>query len=96
MVKKIFLILKINYNREEIKILNKIIEEFDIKETKKVKKIENITKHDVKAVEYYLDEKFKGKSERKCRSFRAFTYLRAKCYTYYYWKRNSCLRISFK
>lgn len=64
MVKKIFLILKINYNREEIKILNKIIEEFDIKEAKKVKEIENITKHDVKAVEYYLDEKFKGKSEK--------------------------------
>lgn len=68
-LKKIFLILKINYNREEIKILNKIIEEFDIKEAKKVKEIENITKHDVKAVEYYLDEKFKENNIEKYNQF---------------------------
>ena len=37
----------------------KIYEKFDVEEAKKVKEIESTTKHDVKAVEYYLQEKFK-------------------------------------
>lgn len=68
-LKKLFLILKINHNQEEMKILNKIIENFDIEEAKKVKEIENITKHDVKAVEYYLDEKFKENNIEKYNQF---------------------------
>ena len=35
----------------------KIYDNFDIKEAKKVKKIEEKTNHDVKAVEYYIKEK---------------------------------------
>ena len=37
----------------------KIYEKFDVEEAKKVKEIESTTKHDVKAVEYYLQGKFK-------------------------------------
>jgi len=38
--------------------INSIIENFNIDEAKKVKEIEKTTNHDVKAVEYYLREKF--------------------------------------
>ena len=45
-------------NFEDLKVLDSIVQEFDVTEAEKVKKIEQVTKHDVKAVEYYLDEKF--------------------------------------
>ena len=54
--------IKINSNKklkEEIKLLDRIVNEFNINEAKRVKEIENTTKHDVKAVEYYIDEKLK-------------------------------------
>lgn len=44
-------------NISEQKILNKLIEEFDLEEAEEIKEIENTTKHDVKAVEYYLKER---------------------------------------
>lgn len=52
----------IKANQEDIVALEKIIEKFDTNEAKRVKKIENITKHDVKAIEYYLNEKLKEKN----------------------------------
>ena len=48
---------KININEKE-KLLN-IIKNFSLEDAKKVKEIENTTKHDVKAVEYFLRDKFK-------------------------------------
>jgi adenylosuccinate lyase len=39
--------------------LHDLIDNFDIKDAKRVKSIENKTNHDVKAVEYFLKEKFK-------------------------------------
>jgi adenylosuccinate lyase len=38
--------------------LRDIYRKFDIKEAEKIKQIEKVTNHDVKAVEYYLKEKF--------------------------------------
>jgi adenylosuccinate lyase len=60
-LKKLFSIkeLDINYDGNVLKILDKILEEFDVAQANRVKEIERVTKHDVKAVEYYLDEKFK-------------------------------------
>ncbi len=60
-LKKLFQIkeLDLNYDKSDLKIFDKIIDEFNLEDAKKVKKIEDVTKHDVKAVEYYLDEKFK-------------------------------------
>lgn len=55
----------VEYSDDEIKILNKIIADFNIEEAKKVKEIENITKHDVKAIEYYIDEKLKENNIEK-------------------------------
>lgn len=43
--------------------LNTIIENFDIKDAERVKKIEEKTNHDVKAVEYFLKEKIAKNSE---------------------------------
>ena len=58
-LKKLFSIeeLGLNIAEEEIEILDKISKEFDINAAKRVKEIEQTTKHDVKAVEYYIDEK---------------------------------------
>lgn len=66
-LKKLSKIQEVNLNltKEEIKILDKIIEQFDLEQAKRVKEIENVTKHDVKAVEYYLDEKFKENNIEK-------------------------------
>ena len=41
------------------KSIDNIYKKFDVKEANRVKEIESITKHDVKAIEYYLQEKFK-------------------------------------
>ncbi len=41
------------------KSIDNIYKRFDINEANRVKEIESITKHDVKAIEYYLQEKFK-------------------------------------
>lgn len=41
----------------EQKTLEKILNEFDLEEAEKVKEIEESTRHDVKAVEYYLKQK---------------------------------------
>ena len=48
---------RINSNEE--KKINSIFEKFNFDEAQRVKKIESTTKHDVKAIEYYLQEKFK-------------------------------------
>jgi len=59
-MKRLFLIkeLNIKYDEKDFEILDRIVNEFDLKQSEKVKKIEMTTKHDVKAVEYYLREKF--------------------------------------
>ena len=46
-------------NIKEITYLNDLISNFDITDAKRVKAIEKKTNHDVKAVEYFLKEKFK-------------------------------------
>ena len=58
-LKKLATIEEFKINKEDLKILDKLIEEFNLQEAEKVKEIENVTKHDVKAIEYYLGEKFK-------------------------------------
>lgn len=47
-----------NFNKNKFKKLRLIVDNFDNKEAEKVKKIEKITNHDVKAVEYYIKDKF--------------------------------------
>lgn len=55
----------INYTENDIEKLEEIIKEFNLEKAKRVKEIEETTKHDVKAVEYFLREEFKNKGIEK-------------------------------
>ena len=70
-LKKLFSIeeLELKITEEELKILDKIAKEFDINAAKRVKEIEQTTKHDVKAVEYYIDEKQDSKKDTNGKHF---------------------------
>ena len=52
------------FSDKELKLLEDIVEKFDEKEAEKVKKIERVTNHDVKAIEYFIKEKL-GKTSLK-------------------------------
>ncbi len=47
-----------DFGKENFTSLRDLYEEFDIKEAERVKDLERTTNHDVKAVEYYLKERF--------------------------------------
>lgn len=47
-------------NPKQIKSLRKLAQEFSIQDAEKIKGIEKITNHDVKAVEYFIKEKMEG------------------------------------
>ncbi|HPD65369.1 MAG TPA: adenylosuccinate lyase [Bacteroidia bacterium] len=46
------------FNKKDFPVLRKIHEEFSLQDAMRIKEIETITNHDVKAVEYFLKEKF--------------------------------------
>lgn len=50
----------------EIKTIRSIHENFDGSAYKKIKKIESVTKHDVKAIEYFIKENLKQTSLKDC------------------------------
>jgi adenylosuccinate lyase len=47
-----------DFKKENYKLLRSIYEDFDVADAEKVKEREKITNHDVKAIEYYLKERF--------------------------------------
>jgi adenylosuccinate lyase len=47
-----------DFGKENFTSLRTLYEDFDIKEAERVKELERTTNHDVKAVEYYLKERF--------------------------------------
>ena len=53
-------IIDSSISNEEAKLLNEIYLSFSVNDAKRVKEIETTTNHDVKAVEYFLREKFEG------------------------------------
>lgn len=53
------LIMQEGCSENDINLIENIIHKFNLSEAEEVKKIEEITKHDVKAVEYYLRDKLK-------------------------------------
>lgn len=57
------------FSDKELKILENLIKNFDEKEAKEVKKIEKVTNHDVKAVEYYIKKKLERTSLKKYSEF---------------------------
>ncbi len=46
------------FEEDKIEALDKIFESFSIEDAERIKEIEKVTNHDVKAVEYFLREKF--------------------------------------
>jgi len=48
----------IDFKKDNFKLLRSIYEDFDLTDAEKIKEREKITNHDVKAVEYFLKEKF--------------------------------------
>jgi adenylosuccinate lyase len=48
----------VDFKKENYKTLRSIYEDFDITDAEKIKEREKITNHDVKAIEYFLKEKF--------------------------------------
>ena len=53
----------------EIRILRSIYEQFDVVDAERVKNIEKVTNHDVKAIEYFIKEKVKGGPIEKYQEF---------------------------
>ncbi len=49
-----------SFPQEKIKAVEEILESFSVEEAGKIKDIESVTNHDVKAVEYFIREKFKA------------------------------------
>jgi adenylosuccinate lyase len=47
-----------DFKKDNFKILRSIYEDFDLTDAEKIKEREKITNHDVKAIEYFLKEKF--------------------------------------
>jgi adenylosuccinate lyase len=48
----------IDFKKENFKILRSFYEDFDLTDAEKIKEREKITNHDIKAIEYYLKERF--------------------------------------
>jgi adenylosuccinate lyase len=48
----------VDFKKENFKMLRSIYEDFDLTDAEKIKEREKITNHDVKAIEYFLKEKF--------------------------------------
>src|SRR5699024_7103974 len=56
-------------NENHIRYLLSLLENFDPEEAAKIKKIEQVTNHDVKAVEYWLKEKIEEADLGKWKEF---------------------------
>ena len=48
----------IDFKKDDFKVLRSIYEDFDLTDAEKIKEKEKITNHDIKAIEYFLKEKF--------------------------------------
>jgi adenylosuccinate lyase len=47
-----------DFKKDNFKLLRSIYEDFDLSDAEKIKEREKITNHDIKAIEYYLKERF--------------------------------------
>ncbi len=57
------------FSKDNLSLLRALYEDFDLSEAEKIKEIEKITNHDVKAIEYYLKEKFVSLGIEKWKEF---------------------------
>lgn len=66
---KLLELIKIDLSCEELNCLMSVVDNFSVEEAVKVKEIEATTKHDVKAVEYYIRNKFEELNLEKYSSY---------------------------
>ncbi len=59
----------IDFKKDNYKILRSIYEDFNLSDASKIKEIEKVTNHDVKAIEYFLKEQFKHEGFDKWSEF---------------------------
>ncbi len=59
----------VNFDKKLFKDLRKIYRQFSLEDAQKIKEIEKITNHDVKAVEYFIKEKFQKSGLEKYKEF---------------------------
>jgi adenylosuccinate lyase len=48
----------LDFKKDNFKVLRSIYEDFDLTDAEKIKEREKVTNHDIKAIEYYLKERF--------------------------------------
>lgn len=58
-----------NFNKKDMAALEAIAKDFNDDSFKRIKEIESVTRHDVKAVEYFIDEKIKEMGYEHLQSF---------------------------
>ncbi len=56
-------------NSKDLKILDEVMDNYTVQSARRIKEIESVTNHDVKAVEYFLKEKIKGTEIEKHQEF---------------------------
>lgn len=59
----------VKFEHKKFGLLTNIYEDFSLKDAEKIKSIEKITNHDVKAVEYFIKEKFDGLGLKEFKEF---------------------------
>ena len=62
-------IKQLTLSQDEIELLDKIVSNFDEESSQRIKDIERVTNHDVKAVEYFIKEKIENTSIEKYKEF---------------------------
>lgn len=62
-------VLDFSLSIEDLNTLNTIVNDFSLEDSKRIKTIEDTTKHDVKAVEYFIREKLEKTSLEKLSCF---------------------------
>jgi adenylosuccinate lyase len=58
-----------DFKRDDYVILRSIYKDFDLTDARKIKENEKVTNHDVKAVEYFLKEKFTSSGLQRWKEF---------------------------
>ncbi len=56
-------------NSKDLKILDEVMDNYTVQSARRIKEIESVTNHDVKAVEYFLKEEIKGTEIEKHQEF---------------------------
>eukprot|EP00055_Hartaetosiga_balthica_P009561 m.38347 g.38347 ORF g.38347 m.38347 type:complete len:499 (+) comp6792_c0_seq2:137-1633(+) len=65
---------ELSLGKESLDFLHNVLDTFSVEDAERVKEIENTTRHDVKAVEYFLNEKLQGSGIEELKSIVNFVH----------------------